>query len=275
MKKQTIKVLLISLFFCFLIVSCAVNKAGNKPEPVAPNTEAVNYIKSAAQKLEQKNWQGVIEDANQAMSRDSSLGDPYLLRGVAECELGQRQQCIEDLRTAMTIYQRKNRTDRINATQKLLDKAEGKLEKSPSSVSEPSEASCPVNITDIMASLSNVPIDALRATSMLFPIEKGKQILTQIACDSSCFAEKERLSQQLSVYWEQYIVLSSQGENIGGCDSARYICTSYCNSDRPGCEENCNEKYQTCLSGTESNAQSKSAAKASFFSNLRGCLNRN
>jgi len=48
--------------------------------------------------------------------------------------MGERQQCVEDLRTAKKIYQERNRTDRITLTQKILDK----LQEPPQSQSNPS-----------------------------------------------------------------------------------------------------------------------------------------
>jgi tetratricopeptide (TPR) repeat protein len=172
--------------------------ADSKPSNVENHTDGEpsnvkSYIESANQKLKQQDWIGAIQDANEAMRIDSSLGHPYYIRGVARNALGERQQSIEDVRTALDIYRRKNRADGIALAQKTLEKMENNsLFPTPTPSLQRCQYSQFVSSVENRVNSGNLDLFALYGE-----VQRGKPVLEQLRQLPECLQAKEILKSSL------------------------------------------------------------------------------
>lgn len=132
-------------------------------------------------------------------------------------------------------------------------------------------ASCSTDTSEILSAMSNPPLDPLlAANSMVFTIEKSKQILTQISSDERCVAEKNRLTQALQSYWHYYITQNYQADTLLA-NTNKMSCEAGCNlyDDSSNCRIGCEETYQGVIKEAQTEQQSKVKEMTGFFASIR------
>jgi len=160
----------------------------------------------------------------------------------------------------------------FNLTTKIL----AEIKQPPPSPLPPTQQSCSVDVSRLLSKLQNPPVDPLAANQMIFPLEEAKQVLTQVASEPGCFAQKQSLCQPVQFYWDRYILLRSRSDEMTGSDSQRSICRSGCfmtnssQADIYACQDRCETDYQRSIQSSGQKQSSEKQRKGSFLSSV-GC----
>jgi tetratricopeptide (TPR) repeat protein len=72
--------------------------------------------------LEEKDYQGAIEQYNQAISNYSEHAEAYAQRGVARNQIGDRSGAIEDLQQAAMFFEAQGQPAAVEKVQEILDR---------------------------------------------------------------------------------------------------------------------------------------------------------
>jgi hypothetical protein len=142
----------------------------------------------------------------------------------------------------------------------------------PPSKRQTFSSSCPIDTSEALSAIGNIPVDAFKATSMIFPLENAKQVLLRISSDDSCVAEKTRLVQNLKLYWRTYTILSYQRDVVVAESGIKMLCGAGCDmgdDNYSDCKIKCEQSYQSDLQKAQVAQQSEVQKMEGFFANIR------
>src|ERR1017187_10271117 len=96
---------IISFMFIITLISCGHSQTKDKSDDnktdVNSETKVKDYLTSASKKLTTKNYNGAIEDCNNALKENSNSGVAYEIRGTIKSIIHDTIGAIEDLNNAI------------------------------------------------------------------------------------------------------------------------------------------------------------------------------
>lgn len=84
---------------------------------------AESYYETANSLMEEQDFQGALEQYNQAIEYNSEYAEAYTNRAIAKAQLGDESGAISDLEQAATLFQQQGNTEAYQQIQQALQQA--------------------------------------------------------------------------------------------------------------------------------------------------------